>query len=62
MHGRVKVKTSAQKEAERAEKKAKMSKQFTIAKDRIFELKQKFELVSRSRLFGVNLSDLKVKF
>ena len=46
MHGRVKVKTTAHKKAERAEKKAKMSNKFTIAKDRIFELKEKFELVS----------------
>jgi len=43
MHGRVKVKTSAQKEAEREAKKALLVKKFSAAKDRLFELKPKFE-------------------
>ena len=46
MHGRVKVKTSAQKDAERAAKKAKLMAQFSAAKSRVFELKEKFEKVT----------------
>ena len=47
MHGRVKVKTSAQKEAEREAKKALLVKKFSAAKDRLFELKTKFENVCK---------------
>merc|ERR1712227_551788 len=43
MHGRVKVKTDAQKEAEKAAKREKISKYFTHARNKIFELKRKFE-------------------
>ena len=47
MHGRVKVKTSAQKEAEREAKKKLLVKKFSAAKDRLFELKNKFENVCK---------------
>ena len=46
MHGRVKVKTDAQKEAEKAAKREKISKYFTHARNKIFELKRKFEKVN----------------
>ena len=45
MHGRVKVKTDAQKEAEKAAKREKISKYFTHARNKIFDLKRKFEKV-----------------
>ena len=45
MHGRVKVKSNAQKEAERAQKKKDLAKQFNVAKEQLSQLKEKFDSV-----------------